>query len=70
MKTVTYKVKIKNIKVDDKYYSFDWNVWREGELLDEGSYENDHEWSDDIEGWKEQLEESEAEKIALQQVFE
>lgn len=64
----TAKVEISNISVDEKYYSFDYKVWRNGALVSVGNYENDYsvpkqELIDDLENGY-------AVNIAMVQAFE
>jgi hypothetical protein len=38
-------INIKNIKVDQLYYSFNFDVWNNGKkIYDNDYYENDHNW--------------------------
>ena len=61
----TIKVKIDNFEVDNKYYSFDYEIWMDDELLEDGSYNNDHCWDDLAAFENMMLNEGEAVKIAL-----
>lgn len=61
------KVQIDNFEVDQEYYSFDYKIYIDDELVLDDEYSDDHEWEDDIEGFKEMMlgEENEAVKLAL-----
>lgn len=47
MKTIKERIdcEISNISIDDRYYSFEYKIWRNGELIAEDVYENDYEVS-------------------------
>ena len=62
------KVVVTNIEVDDKYYSFDYRVWKDGEVVKSTRYSNDHSRRDDKEEFKKDLENGYAIKCALESV--
>jgi len=41
-----YKVSIYKIKIDDRYFSFNYKIMQNGVLKKEGTYESDHCWKD------------------------
>lgn len=49
------EIEVDNIKVDDRYYSFEYKVWVDGKMKIEDVYDSDHEWSDDKKGFKDHL---------------
>lgn len=61
----TIKVKIDNFEFDQRYYSFDYEVWIDDELIEEGEYDNDHAWEDLVAFENMMLNEGEAIKIIL-----
>jgi len=62
-------VEITNIDVDRDYYSFEYLIKLDGEIVEEGEFSDSHVWYDDISGWREELEQGEALSIALGQYF-
>lgn len=67
MQTVI-KIKITNIKVDNRYYSFDYVVTVDGEVKPKENYDSDHAWQDDISGFKELLKSGYAAELVLSKV--
>lgn len=65
MKTVI-EVEITNIKVDDRYYSFDYVVSVNGKVRPKEEYSSDHVWWDDIKGFKSLLKSSSAAQTVLE----
>jgi len=63
------KVTISDIEIDDKYFSFNYQVTVNGADYGQETYESDHCWSDDKKGWREMLEEGEALKLAVEAHF-
>lgn len=61
----TFDVDITDLWVDRRYFGFNYVIYRNGELIDEGNYENDHVWESNVERFKEILEEGEAATLAL-----
>jgi hypothetical protein len=66
MKT-TYEVEVSNIYIDDRYYSFDYKVWKNSVPISSGSYDSDHSWGADNEEFLEELKNGYADQIALEQ---
>lgn len=66
---ITYEVEITDINIDDFYYDFQYKVWKNGELIGEDEYQNDHVWRDDKEAFKKMLEEGYASQLALEAIF-
>lgn len=64
------EIEITNIQVDEFYYSFDYDVLKDGEYLLNGEYQSDHVWGDDRQGFKEVLEEGEALNLVMQQIID
>lgn len=60
------KVKIYNFEVNYRYYNFDYELWMNGELKDEGEYNSDHAWDDLVAFEDMMLNGNEAVKIVLQ----
>lgn len=65
MKKTTFTVGIENIQVDKRYYSFNYVIFRNGNIVKRGEYESDHAWADDVEGFKDYLDKELAANIAL-----
>lgn len=65
-----FEVQIKNIKVDDYYYSFDYKVIRNNEEINSDHYDSDHSWQDNKKGFKELLEKGYAVNLALEQTLQ
>ena len=65
MKKEKIEVEISNIDVTDRYYSFNYKVFRNDKLVKEDYYENDHSWADDLKGWKKTLKDGHALGIVL-----
>ncbi len=63
-------VRVFNVVVDEKYYSFGYEVCLNGKLMDSGNYDSDYENGRTIQGQKQLLlEEGEAMKLAISSVF-
>lgn len=62
------KVRISMLKVDDRYYSFNYKIWVNGKLNREDNYSGSHAWRDDIKRFKEMLENGYATQLALEQI--
>lgn len=62
------EVEVTNIDVDIRYYSFDYKITRNGNVVKDSSYSNDHSWNDDFENFKKLLEKSLAVELALEQL--
>jgi len=60
------EVEVKNISVDDRYYSFEYRLTVGGRTRDWKYYENDYQNGKTKEEWTEFLEEGYAFQIALQ----
>lgn len=58
-------VNIKDIKVDDKYFSFNYRVSLDGKVIKQGEYSDSHDWRDDIEAFKKILNEGHALQLAI-----
>lgn len=67
MKTVI-EVEIKNLKVEQWYYFFDYIITIDGKEKTRGTYEGDHAWQDDLKNLKKMLKNGEAAKRALEQL--
>ena len=61
------RVKVWDIKVDEEYYSFKYNITKDGKLQAGGSYDGDYENGMTPKQWKKELEKT-AWEIALQQI--
>ncbi len=62
------EVEVCNIDVDTRYYSFDYKIKRNGTVVKDSSYSNDHSWNDDYENFQKLLEKSLAVELALEQL--
>ncbi len=67
--TATIRIYIKNIKVDDEYYSFDWVAAGLGKKRSD-HYESDYENGMTPGQWRKELEKGYAVQIVLQQIAE
>jgi len=67
---VNFEVEIKNIEVNDGYYSFDYIVKTGNKILTEETYDSDFDNGMSDSRWKKELENGEALNIALQQFAE
>ncbi len=65
MKTII-EVEIQNIKVDERYYSFDYVITVNGKKGRKQVYESDYENGDTPKQWKRTLEKGYAVEMALQ----
>lgn len=63
------EIEIKKIKVDNMYYSFEYKIIIDGNVEKVGSYNNDHEWHNNPNEFKEHLKNGGAIRIALEQIF-
>ncbi len=63
------EVEITNIKVDEKYYSFDYAVTMDGSFKKKDTYSSDHGWMLSYKSFEKILYEGEAVSTALQQTF-
>lgn len=63
-----FKVVIENLKVDTKYYSFDYEVWVNGILKKEELYSNDHSWGNDYKKFRRILRNSYAAQIVCERI--
>jgi len=63
-------VKIFSVNVDDRYFSFGYEVWLGNKKNKKDTYESDHAWSDDKEGFVRLLKGGGAMKLALEQTFQ
>jgi len=70
MEKTKIEVEISAIEVDDSYYSFDYKIYRDGNLVMEETYESDHAWRDDKEGFKKTLKENSALSLVLEEYAE
>lgn len=61
----TLNVKIKNIEVDQWYFSFDWIIIR-GDKVSQGTYDSDHSWQNDIKNFRKMLINGHAVNLALE----
>jgi hypothetical protein len=68
MKTV-FEVEIKNIEVDEFYFSFNYKIKRDNELVAEDSFEDDHSW-EDKKAFKKLLKERYAVDLALERALD
>lgn len=69
-----FEVETWNVDVDERYYSFNYNIFVNGELKFENKeYGSDHAWGENqssINGFKEELENGYAAQIALAEHLE
>jgi len=65
LKTII-EVEIKNINVEDRYYSFEYTIKVNGDIHTEEIYENDHDWADDKQGFKKLLRGGYAVELAME----
>lgn len=65
--TMDYKisVNIKDIKIDDRYYSFNYRVSLDGKVIKQGEYSDSHDWRDNIEGFRKMLNDGYALQLAI-----
>jgi len=68
MKT-TFEVEVKNIKVGDYHFGFDYTVVKDGEELKEDYHSGSHTWIRQKDDFKSLLEMGYAVELALQSVF-
>ena len=71
MKTV-FEVEIRDINVGDKYYDFQYQVTRDGEIVSGGEICEDHSWGaceEDKKKFKEMLKEGFAVDLAMEKVI-
>lgn len=68
MNTTFIEVGIDNFKCDERYYSFDYTIQLNGKLIKEGTYDNDHCWSDLKAFRNMMLNDKEAVKLILEQL--
>lgn len=61
------RITISDIDVDQWYYSFQYTVSVNGNMVIDQSYENDHAWADDQKGFVEHLEKGGATLIVLEE---
>lgn len=64
----TIEIEVSNIDVDTRYYSFDYKIKRNGKIVKDSSYSDDHSWDNDFENFKKLLEKSFAVELALEQL--
>ena len=70
MKDYKIEVSIFDVKVNGKYYSFDYSVFVNDELFDQGNIDGDYENGNSPKQQKKMLLDGEAMKLALIRVFE
>jgi len=63
------KIEVLNIKTDKNFYSFDYKIWIDKKLIDNGYYEADHSWGTKHKQFRKILEKGEAYKLALEQTL-
>lgn len=67
MKTVI-EVEIKKLRVDQRYYRFDYIITIDGKEKECGHYNSDHCWQNDLKRFKRLLKNGEAVRLALEQL--
>ena len=66
MKKYNLEVEIKNIEVEDRYYSFNYKITLDGKVRKQEYYEDDFDNGMTDKEWKEELESGYALECALQ----
>ena len=61
----TIEVEIKDIEVDERYFSFEYIVRRNGRVIANDPYDSDHDW-EDLDAFKKMLEEGHALTLAIE----
>jgi hypothetical protein len=61
------KVRISMIKVDRRYYSFNYNIWVNGKLKHKSNFSGSHEW-DNEQDFKSHLQQGYATRLALEMI--
>lgn len=59
------EVEISNIEVDTKYFSFNYKIKRNDNVVIDSSYSDDHSWNDEFDKFQKILENSLAVELAL-----
>ena len=67
MKKYTIAVGIGQIAVDERYFSFQYKIFVDGELNSEGEYQSNHTW-ENTKAFKRLLENGYALELAMEQI--
>lgn len=70
MKTIvtSFDVHIDKINIDLWYFSFEYKIFIDHQLILEGEYSGDHAWGDDIPAFRKHLKKTGAARMALEQL--
>ena len=63
-----FRVEVSNIEVDDRYFSFRYSVFINGEPFDKGTYNDSHSWINDKPSFRKTLREYWATQLVIQQI--
>lgn len=66
---IAIDVEIKNLKVDQRFFSFDYVVWVDGSGVAEDGYESDYENGNTPEQQRDELLNGEAVRLTMQRVY-